>query len=658
MHSALSTLAASPRLSRLAAARVPLLLLYGVIAFAFAIVHFDSALPDDVRLMQSRSNDLSRSIAVVERGGPPLLGCDRTYLGDVEAPGQRCLASGIGDDQGLYLYVPLVGQLFGETDPFLLLKWMFTWVMAFAVLLYPLIFGTLFRSIPVGLLAPLPLLFGFDFLQNTDIYWIVGWAALLGLPLVLLALDRDRWDRHATALLVSAVAVGGFATSIRSQAGLPILIAAAIVALIRGGRWRNRALTLGVVTAAYLVFSSVPLLIAREYRDHSTGVNYSAGAPTSHAFWHPIYLGLGYLENPYGIKWDDSVALAAVVRERPGTVYLSHEYEQTLKGLYLDILREDPGFVAKTYAVKFREVLRQARDEFGLALLLIPALLLTGQELRRRRLFTALAVPALAITVLPPVLTRPEPDYGFQVGFLSVVGLLCLLGAAFGVVAAQRAALAVGDIDRETFGARWSDARGRLATATGRGVDLLERRRVALIAAGVAVGFVAIVLALRSGDEAPRVDYEASATPLVRSTGLEGTPVKSWDFRGALPAGWEPLPGVSVEPSAAGTDVITTVGTSEYQLVSDALALEAGRYRIDLKGDVRAGGLELGALDTTTNTWIALAHYWSGQSGFASSLMTLPLTLAKPAKVQLVLSNWNARRTSTWRIDDLRLVRP
>ena len=66
-----------------------------------------------------------------------------------------------------------------------------------------------------------------------------------------------------------------------------------------------------------------------------------------------MYLGLGYLPNSYGIKWIDTVAFNAVERERPGTdVPLPRVRADPVRHLYLDILRDDPAFVARTYGVK------------------------------------------------------------------------------------------------------------------------------------------------------------------------------------------------------------------------------------------------------------------------------------------------------------------
>ena len=292
----------------------------------------------------------------------------------------RELLPGVGesDDQGIYLYLPVLANLSGETEPPLMVKWLFTWLMALVVLVYPLVFAMLFRSVLAGILAPWPVIYGFDFLQNIDIYWISGRALLLCLPLVMLAAKREWWLRRSLSLLVAAAALAGVASSIRSHAGLPIAIAAAIVVLLRLRSWRSRALAVGSVAAVYILCSSLMLAGARTYRDRVTGVDFAAAANTTHPLWHPTYLGLGYLPNDYGITWNDTVALDAAEREQPGVVYLSRQYEETLRKLYFDIVRDDPRFVATTYWAKLRELLHQARGQFGLLLLLIPSMLFLG----------------------------------------------------------------------------------------------------------------------------------------------------------------------------------------------------------------------------------------------------------------------------------------
>jgi hypothetical protein len=566
---------------------------------------------------------------------------------------RHCFATGTTDDQGIYLYLPLIGKLTGENQPSLLLKWLFAWLMALTVLFAPLLFATLFKSTLIGVLAPLPLLYSFDYLQNTDIYWICAWAIILCLPLVLVIYDRDRWDRTSIAVLLMAVALAGFASSIRSHAGLPILIAAALTVILRGRRWRARALAVTALALAYVATSSFVLAGVREYRDHSTGVNFTASTPTKHPFWHSMYLGLGYLPNPYGITWSDTVAIDAVERENPSAIYLSAEYERTLRGLYLDIVRDDPGFVARTYKAKLGELLRQVRTEYGLTLLLIPAMALFGRDRRRNQMLLLLISPALLITLLPPLLTRPELAYGYEVGWLAAVGFTCFVAGAWLIRVAQRAGSALMRADPQTL--NWETVRVRVRELPAqRAAALRTKRTLGVVAAAVAV--TAFLAATRSPDASAQVDYAGSASALAPEADLKGSEISAWSFRSGVPDGWEPISGVEVTPGSDGTNVATTVGSGEYQLMGDPVTLEPGTYRLDVAGVVRDGGLQLGALDQRSNTWINQSLYWWGQT-FQAGMMVLPLTLDAATTLQFVLANWNANRSSQWTISRVRLVR-
>ena len=105
---------------------------------------------------------------------------------------------------------------------------------------YPLLFEKMFGSVLAGLLAPVALLAQFRFMPDNDIYWISGWAIVLGIPIVCVAL---RLNPHRAAIpLVLAAVMASFATSIRSHAGLPVAVAALIVMVWLRTTWRHRAL--------------------------------------------------------------------------------------------------------------------------------------------------------------------------------------------------------------------------------------------------------------------------------------------------------------------------------------------------------------------------------------------------------------------------------
>ncbi len=92
------------------------------------------------------------------------------------------------------------------------------------------------------------------------------------------------------------------------------------------------------------------------------------GFQSSHIFWHGAYLGLGYQSNnKYRIKWQDQYgykvannyakAHSELNLPRFTPLNMTEEYEDILKGEYMDILKNDIGFIFKTYSLKFLRLL-------------------------------------------------------------------------------------------------------------------------------------------------------------------------------------------------------------------------------------------------------------------------------------------------------------
>ena len=94
------------------------------------------------------------------------------------------------------------------------------------------------RRVLLGVLAPVVLLTQFSFVRNQDIYWVPAWAVLLGVPLAAAATSSRRGA--LAALLFGVAILGSFATSVRSQAGLPLVIAALVGLAWVTNSWRAR----------------------------------------------------------------------------------------------------------------------------------------------------------------------------------------------------------------------------------------------------------------------------------------------------------------------------------------------------------------------------------------------------------------------------------
>jgi hypothetical protein len=462
------------------------LVLYGV-GLAVIVFAAGNALwpTSHVTLLGTRVQGLTTAIDVVDHGGPPLLGSSRPYSESWQTtPEQRYFSTASTDDPGIYVYLPFAGRILGIDDPRLLLKWFVLASFALLSCIYPLLFYELFGSLAVALVSPL-LPLAFLVRGNADIYWIAAWCALACLPALMLLASR-RWSGRSIAACAGIAIVASFASSIRSEAGLGVAIAAVALVLIRERRWRRRLAVGVLVAAAYLTIRPMLIKGLETYRDHTIASyihenpDWSSVSGSGHPFWHSAYIGLGYLPNRWGIVWKDASAEAAVRRVDPKAPYLSARYSSILERRYFHILREDPGFILRTYATKAAVEANQALRYFLPGLLLLPALLLFGPRRRLLAGWTLLVLPTLLIQLAPPVLVMPGL-YG--VGFISAVGLLALLPGCelLALVARGFATRRRGEATVSQFAIR----------------DLVHKPR-AWVAAGTAVLLVIAAVALHS----------------------------------------------------------------------------------------------------------------------------------------------------------------
>lgn len=314
-----------------------------------------------MEIMGYRQQELDRALEGLRQTNVPL----------VSANGKLWQPSGNGDDVGIYYYVPKVAQWLDIGTPLALDVFYYT-IMALAFVVATLGVLMYFRTVAGRAVA-------FAWLASTvcmmspwnDVYLIAPCLALALVPLLLWLLACPR---HVAVLITIGLLAGvsiGAGNLVRSHAGTGL----ALFALLLGTTatalsWRQRA----SFVAALLVGIVVPQ-VHFQYLVHQRDAfltqhveDYEPGG-VRHAFWHPVYLGLGFLRNPYGLEWDDSAAMKAADAVSPGVVYLSEEYSQALKKQVIGIYHRDRVFVYRTIFAKagitFYYVLRYA----GLGLL-------------------------------------------------------------------------------------------------------------------------------------------------------------------------------------------------------------------------------------------------------------------------------------------------
>jgi hypothetical protein len=377
--------------------------------------------PNPWEIQSSRATEMQAALSVLERGGPALLG----YMPGTHAP----YAIGYSDDQGIYVIVPQLSYWLGQSNPTAVLRWLWVAAWTSTLLLSTVVFRSLFRSRWAWLLAPPTLLvcivsFGFG-----DVYWVSAWEVVTFLPLVIV-LARKR-PRHGWLALVLIALIAGVLTTIRSEAGLPIALAAAAIVVVGSGRWPLRVVVIAAIALAYLAPTAIVMPAIREHRDHRIGIDLSAEEPTSHPLWHSLYIGLGYTSNRFGIHYLDADGAAAAQESDPGVRFLSPAYSTALHRQVDALITHDPGFVAKEEGEKiFVEVFLAVPYLLLLALLLPGAVAARGPA-RLRAFELALFAPALVIGALSPILAIPIRFYEqMLLAALGTIGLLTIGSAA------------------------------------------------------------------------------------------------------------------------------------------------------------------------------------------------------------------------------------
>ena len=635
-----------------------LLVGYGVAISIYGVFYFDQHVPPNsqIAIESGRQSLIQNSIAVLNQGGPPLLASPIPWReAKKHLPGPVYQAN-YGDDPGIYLYLPELGHLTGDDSAASLLRWFFIGSMALVLLTYPLVFYLLFDSIAMGVVAPLALLVRFHFLWNTDIFWVPAWAVLLCIPPIL-AVARLRWrPRLSIGVLFAATVVGSYANSIRSGAGTPIAVTAVIVALLRERGLIRRLLATVAVIIGYLSVNTLALAAVRAYRDHVAHLDVNrADLPASHPFWHPAYLGLGYLPNKWGIRWSDSVGLAAARRVDPNVVYLTPHYEHILRHLYFSILRTDPGYVARVYSTKIAVCVHAAASHFWPALVVLPFCLVLGEYRSDMRRNLLLMTPSLLATLAPAVMTIPSL---YQMSWLGAVGLVALLVLGWAVTYSRECLRAWA---RRAEAQRTQGAGGWLAyiRAAWPGRARIPTRSILVALGGVALfAGIAAAASAQVAATADAVFDQYGATPLTPLPLPEATVLERWSFAGGIPSAWQLQPGAQSQAYPEATTIATTTGRYDYEVTGPALTLGRGSYMLAISGEPVSCGLGVAVVDVTNLTWIASGNFFYDEGDYTRNTMALPFTLMGKTLVRPILTNWERTdRSCVWSLKAVSLSR-
>lgn len=263
--------------------------------------------------------------------------------------------------------------------------------------------------------------------MGTSPHWaFIGMVSLAGiLPLALATRSHRGWI--ATGIVALAVV-----TLVRESIGL-MGFALTLGALAATALQRPRPAGLLPRLALVAVLATGALMAPKwavMARDAAFAVAPAERLQT-HGLSHTLYLGLGFVENKWGIRYEDEYG--AELAQRAGILYCSPEYFRMMWKLYLGRIAEDPLEVARIYWEKAWRLLGvptlQPGPPFGLILAIGLAHFLAAAGLgawRRVGLPQGLQIEAVALAFMglflaQAILALPSHKYAVPVNAFILV---------------------------------------------------------------------------------------------------------------------------------------------------------------------------------------------------------------------------------------------
>lgn len=296
-----------------------------------------------IPLMPWRLDEVRATMEGYERSGIPLVALRDGRLGP----------AGFPDDPGLFYVVPAVARTFGLSADGAFDALVFGLLSA-AALLGAAGAWALFRTARARAVAIAVVLAVVAVVSRVgDVYVVAPALAVAFVPLLLHLTRRGALGRLAVALFGLGLAAG-VAHAIRSHSATATILFALVLVGGAAALVPRRRLAAVAALAAGLLLSSIGMRTAIAQRDaylSSVDASYDA-AVARHAFWHSVYIGMGFVDNPHVAEYRDEIAFARAAQLAPDAPLYSPAYESALRGDVLRIVAAAPFFVMRLVAAK------------------------------------------------------------------------------------------------------------------------------------------------------------------------------------------------------------------------------------------------------------------------------------------------------------------
>lgn len=262
--------------------------------------------------------------------------------------------AGFSDDKGIYFLIPKLAQLLHlSLDQSITIFYMSIIGIAFVL---SLIGALLFFQSWLGRISFIMcsfILAMISYIYIYDVYLVSTAITIATIPWLLYFVYRNNHTKHFVIFLVLCGILAGFSQYIRSFSSIPIILFTLIL-IVTCKNLNLKAKTL--LTSSLMLGFLLPVLYfnylfwesSNYLKIHNPHGNLAELA-SSHPKWHSIYLGLGYVSNPYGITSSDTTSKNKAESVEKNVAYLSKRYEAILKNETIKFIELHPDyFIALT----------------------------------------------------------------------------------------------------------------------------------------------------------------------------------------------------------------------------------------------------------------------------------------------------------------------
>jgi hypothetical protein len=286
-----------------------------------------------------------------------LEGYKKTGVALIEHDGQSLLPSFTCDDIGLYCLIPKLATFLGiSLDTSLALFFYGLGSIAFLSGLVGFFF--LYRSGFSRAISFIGLvLLAFVSSRFMDVYQLYTITAVACIPWILYVMQKKVTRDSLIFSFLTGIGLGT-AHYIRTHSGTAVLLFFCILAVTYlKETWQKKIALVGCL----FLGAAIPVIYFKS--TYNTYVRYAQKhlpekkiGESQHPLWHPLYLGFGFLNNPFGIQFDDSVAHKKVMSIDPTILpsdpYPSPHSEKLLRAEVLSLIKHHPLFVINTLFAK------------------------------------------------------------------------------------------------------------------------------------------------------------------------------------------------------------------------------------------------------------------------------------------------------------------